>query len=164
MNSMFWTNEKLSLMDVKSFHFLSRVLLMLGRLVANDHLDFFLSTLLLSVFLIIFSNFLFPPSNIILAFKTFLLQILGSGVNLAELSRKMCSCWDINGKFVTILRNFGTNLWQLWDHVHMVTTFIVTICRRISGCWQHKWPFLLNNLHMCLVFMVLFREPLRNCQ
>ena len=37
-------------------------------------------------------SFLFPVTNIIFAFKTFVLQILGSGFNLADLSRTMSSC------------------------------------------------------------------------
>ena len=70
----------------------SNRLLLLGRPFANDHLDFFLSTRFFSIFLIIFSIFLFPPMDIIFAFKIFLLQILGSGFNLADLSRTMSSC------------------------------------------------------------------------
>ena len=68
------------------------VCLLLGWPFANDHLDFFLSTRFFAIFLIIFSIFLFPPMDIIFAFKIFLLQILGSGFNLADLSRTMSSC------------------------------------------------------------------------
>ena len=62
----------------------------MDRPFANDHLDVFFSTRFFSFFLIFSANFLFSLTNIILAFKTFLLQILGSEFNLADLSRTSC--------------------------------------------------------------------------
>ena len=73
---------------------LLQMIIRMGQPFANDHPDFFRSTGFFSIFFY-FSQFsYFPLTNIIFSFKTFLLllQILGSRLNLTDLSRTMCSC------------------------------------------------------------------------
>ena len=69
-----------------------QMIIRMGWPFANYRLDFFLSTRFFSILLIIFSKFLISSEEHHLRLQTFLLQILGSGFNLADLSRTMCSC------------------------------------------------------------------------
>ena len=63
------------------------MIIQMGRPFANDHPDFFLSFYFQQISY-------FPPTNIILSFKTIFLLLLiwGSRFNLADLSSTMCSC------------------------------------------------------------------------
>ena len=64
----------------------------MGRPSANDHLNG-LAFCFFSIFIFIFSNFFyFPPKNTIFSSFLLLFQILGSRINLADISWTICSC------------------------------------------------------------------------
>ena len=90
VQSLHWTGRNYE-KDLMNWSFPSvRPIIRMGRLFSNDYLDIFFSNRFSAFCLVFSANFLFPLTNIIFAFKTFLLQILGSEFNLADLSRTSC--------------------------------------------------------------------------
>ena len=114
------------------------MIIRMGRLFLNDHLDIFFSSRFSQFFSLFSANFLFPLTNNIFASKTFHLQILGSGLNLTDLSRTMCLLLLPFAEFWTIYLLSLTDEWGASSFVRSAKLcFSICSIKKRKGREEH---------------------------
>ena len=101
---------------------LLQMVIQMGQPLVDDHQDGPAScrwssgsTIFFSIFFVILSQiYHFPQTNTMFSFKTFqfLPQILGSRLNLADLSRTTCSCYPHEGTLEMCIAPCYQGLWN----------------------------------------------------